>query len=97
MKKVRKLSKKYEPTIADILDVVQTGFTRHDKMFTVLHAGQELLREELKENTKRLNNTQNRVEDVADMLEDVTQSTRKDRITIVNHEHRIQHLERASK
>lgn len=96
MKKVKK-SGKHEPTISDVLEVVQTSFARHEKILSGLHEGQELLREELKENTRRLNNTQNRVEDIADALENVTQSTRKDRITVINHEHRIRHLEQVQK
>ena len=81
MKKVKK-SENYEPTIADVLEVVQTGFARHDGMFKALHIGQELLNGEVHDIGKRLSKTQNRVEDIADILEG-------------KYEPRLRHLEKA--
>jgi hypothetical protein len=75
---------KYEPTISDVLDVVQTGFARHDKMFASLHEGQQNLGEQVNDVERRLTNTQNRVEDIADMLE-------------LDHERRIKRLEQVRK
>lgn len=108
MKKAKK-SKKYEPTIANVLDVVQTGFARNDKLLTelqagfarhdrilaTLHEGQENLRGQLKEVDRRLSNTQNRVEDIADSLGDITRVADKDRVSTLDHERRIRHLEKA--
>ena len=87
-------SSKYEPTIADVLDAVQTGFTRHEKVLTALHEGQGNLKDQLKDVDRRLSNTQNRVEDIADIFKNVTRTTDKDRISILDHERRIQHLEK---
>lgn len=89
-----KKSDKYEPTLTDVLKAVQVGFervenqfVRHGKILTTLHEGQENLKEQLNENTRRLGNTQTRVEDIADMLEDVAQTARKSA-------QRITHLEK---
>lgn len=83
MKKVKKTTK-YEPTVSDVLEVVQTGFARHDKMFATLHEGQENIKEQLRDTDRRLTSTQNRVEDIADMLE-------------LDHERRIKRLEQVRK
>lgn len=96
MKRIKK-SANYEPTISDILEVVQSGFVRNDKLFTALHEGQENIKERLKDVDHRLVNTQNRIEDVADTLEDLAQSAKKDKITILSHERRIQRLEQVLK
>ncbi|MEK7086444.1 MAG: hypothetical protein AAB951_01505 [Patescibacteria group bacterium] len=82
-----KKSSEFEPTLLDVLEAVQTGFTkmekrfekvekqldRHEGILITLHEGQEGLRELLNECTsaldKRVSATQNRVEDVVDILE----------------------------
>lgn len=109
MKNAQK-SDSYEPTLADVLEAVQTGFAkveerfdgvderfegiegrlsgvetvldRHNKLLKTLVEGQANLQEQLNDNTNRLIKTQNRVEDIADILE-------------INHEHRITRLEKA--
>ena len=98
MKRTTKSGKRYEPTISDVLDAVQTGFsrheglltrhegllTRHEKLLTTLHEGQENLKEQVKDVDRRLINTQHKVEDIADMLE-------------LDHERRIKRLEQVRK
>lgn len=64
------------------LDGVEMILGRHDKLLKTLVEGQENLQEQLNDNTNRLIKTQNRVEDIADMLE-------------VDHESRIARLEKA--
>ncbi|MCX6788103.1 MAG: hypothetical protein NT108_02995 [Candidatus Kaiserbacteria bacterium] len=39
MKGMSKSNKKHEPTIADVLDAVQTGFSRHEDILTELQTG----------------------------------------------------------
>lgn len=92
----KEVSSEYESTITDVLEAVQSGFSkiderfekideqfsRHDAMFAILREGQENLKEQLNENTNRLIKTQNRVEDIADTLE-------------IDHERRIARLEKA--
>lgn len=90
MKNTKK-SSKYEPTISDVLDAVQTGFARNDAVHTTLFQSQKQLRELLDERTgtlnQRVSNLQNRVEDVVDMLDSVSRVTDK-------HERRIVRLEK---
>jgi len=85
---------KYEPTLVDVLQSVQTGFgkmeerfdnveerlTQHDKMLEVLVEGQDILNERVGNVERRLDKTQNRIEDIAEMLED-------------KYEPRLKHLE----
>jgi hypothetical protein len=68
----------------DILTELQTGSARHDKLLTALYDGQKNLKEQVTDISRRLINTQNRVEDIADIVE-------------LNHEHRIRRLETVSK
>jgi hypothetical protein len=86
-------SNEYEPTITDVIvavqslaETVQTGFERHEHLLTTLVEGQQNLREILNARVgdveQRLVKTQNRVEDIAEMLED-------------NYEPRLKHLEEA--
>lgn len=109
-------TEKYEPTLSDVLEAVQTGFEKvekrlsshdeqfisiaerfvsidghfnriekrldtHDKLLKSLHEGQENMKEQMQDTNRRLINTQNRVEDIADILE-------------IDHEPRITRLER---
>ena len=75
--------------VQDLTEAVQTGFAhhedilnRHDKALNALHEGQENIKEQLNDVDRRLINTQNRVEDIADTLE-------------LDHERRIHRLEKA--
>ncbi len=61
---------------------VDERLARHDALLAVLREGQENLREQLNDNTRRLITTQNRIEDIADVLE-------------IDHERRITRLEKA--
>ena len=104
-----KKSSNYEPTIKDVMGSVQdlteavqagferleTGSDRHEQILKTLHEGQENFRGQLKDFGTSLTNTQNRVEDVADMVESLTQVSDKDHMSIVDHEHRILHLEKS--
>ena len=90
MKKGKK-SDKYEPTIADVLEAVQTGFARNDEVHATFFQSQKQLRELVDERTgtlnQRVSNLQNRAEDVVDMLDKVARVADK-------HEHRITRLEK---
>lgn len=69
--------------VQDLTEAVQIGFEKvedrfaqHKGILTTLHEDQEQLRELLNERTsaldKRISDTQNRVENIADMLEETT-------------------------
>lgn len=101
MKEDKKLGE-LEPTLSDVLEAVQVGFTkvetvldRHEKMINTLVAGQENLTERVKGIDQRLTVTQNRVEDVAEMLEDMTEVVDENRDILFKHESRITVLEKA--
>jgi septation ring formation regulator EzrA len=107
MKKVKK-SDTYDPTIKDVLDVVQKGFARiegtlskhegilssHAKGLRGLLEGQQNLTERVNDIEHRLINTQNRMEDVADQLATIAPVVRKDRLAVADHERRILRLEK---
>jgi ubiquinone biosynthesis protein UbiJ len=81
---MKKKSSSYEPTIKDVLEVVQTGFARHEKILKTLHNGQENIKEQMSDFSKRLINTQNRVEDIADTVDTIARTADTDRARILN-------------
>ncbi|MFA6414607.1 MAG: hypothetical protein WC217_00860 [Candidatus Paceibacterota bacterium] len=92
MKKVKKSKAKKAPTttdmmsaVQDLTEAVQVGFERHEKILKTLVEGQEQLRESVNILDQRVSKTQNRIEDVLD----------ENRDSILGHERRIRHLERA--
>ncbi len=94
MKKEQKLDE-LEPTLSDVLEAVQTGFERHEKILKTLVEGQDQLRGSVNILDQRVTKTQNRVEDIADLLDDMTHVTDKNKVSLLDHERRIRHLERA--
>ena len=108
MKKVKKKNE-YEATISDVLEAVQTGFAkvderfdkiegtieRHESLLSSLVNGQDQLRDSINILDHRVSKTQNRVEDIADSLGDITRVADKDRVSTLDHERRIRHLEKA--
>lgn len=84
MKEISK-SSEFEPTLSDVLEAVQTGFERHEKILKTLVEGQGQLRESVNLLDKRVSKTQNRVEDVVDENQE----------TLVDHNRRISILEKA--
>ncbi len=63
-------------------DTIEQRLDNHDRLLKSLHGGQENLKEQVQDINHRLIKTQNRVEDIADILE-------------VDHERRITRLEKA--
>ncbi len=81
-------------SLQDLTEAVQTGFARneekfdrHEKIITALYEGQENLTDRLNDIDRRLINTQNRVEDVAEMLEENGEQ-------IFDHERRLLRVEK---
>lgn len=109
MKDANKM-RQYEPTIADVLEAVQTGFSRvettlgrheeildhHDRLPGLLAENQSHMQASIKDLGQRVSGTQNRVEDIAEMLEDMTDVVDENRDTTFDHEQRIGVLEKAS-
>lgn len=68
---------------------------RHEKLLTALVAGQENLTERVNGIDQKLTATQGRVEDVAEMLESMTEVVDENRDMLFKHEGRIAILEKA--
>lgn len=82
--------------IEGIADQHEGTLTRHDKLLTTLVAGQENLTERVNGIDQRLTATQNRVEDVAEMLENMTEVVDENRDMLFKHGERIAVLEKAT-
>ncbi len=95
--------------VQDLTEAVQTGFAKVEKRFNMLEDvverqgsllgslvdGQNNLRERVSILDQRMSKTQNRVEDIADSLGDITRVADRDRVSTIDHERRIRHLEKA--
>ena len=95
--------------VQDLTEAVQTGFAKVEKRFNTLEDaverhgsllvslvdGQNNLRERVSILDQRMSKTQNRVEDIADSLGDITRVADRDRVSTIDHERRIRHLEKA--
>ena len=95
-----KKSNEFEPTLMDVLDAVQTGFTKME----------EKMEERFDKVDEQLGNVENRVtaverrvgtievtlEDMKETLESIEHAIDKDAEAVVNHESRISHLEKLS-
>ncbi|MCR4276347.1 MAG: hypothetical protein NUV90_03110 [Candidatus Parcubacteria bacterium] len=94
--------------VQDLTGAVQTGFAkvekrfnkiedtveRHESLLISLVDGQNQLRERVSILDQRVSKTQNRVEDIADSLGDITRVADRDRVSTIDHERRIRHLEK---
>lgn len=99
--KEEKKSGETEPMISDVMGVVQDlaeamqmGFERHEKILNTLVVGQENLTERVNGIDQRLTATHGRVEDIAEMLEDMTEVVDENRDMLFKHEGRITALEK---
>lgn len=75
---------------------VETVLDRHENIIQTLVAGQENLIERVNGIDQRLTTTQSRVEDVAEMLENMTEVVDENRDKLFKHEARIGILEKAA-
>ena len=109
MVKSLKKSSSYEPTLSDVLGAVQTGFVKVDERFDQVDDRFDIVEGRLDrvENKlgeveyrmtaveKRVGSLEETVEDMKDTLTGVARAVDKDTLTIMNHERRIRHLEKA--
>lgn len=95
MKKVKK-SNKYEPTISDVLGVVQTGFAKVDDKLGSMDVQFDEVKYRITALEKRTGSLEDSVEDMKDTLNGVARAVDKDALVIMNHERRIRHLEKSS-
>ncbi|MDO8624395.1 MAG: hypothetical protein Q7R54_03510 [bacterium] len=83
--------KKILPTLASI-------FERMERGFSVLHEGQEQIKEQLSERAggleRRMSSVEDKLEDISDTLDGVARAVDKDAITALDHERRIRRLEK---
>lgn len=99
MTKNEKTSGEYEPTLLDVLEAVQTGFMKMEEKMEARFDGVD---ERLEAIDYRVTAVEKRTgaleivtEDMKETLEGVARAVDKDARAIVNHEHRIKHLEKA--
>ncbi len=101
-KSLKKKSSSYEPTLLDVLGAVQTGFAKVDERFDQVDNRLDAVENRLGEVEYRGTAVERRVGSVEETLEDmkitlngVARAVDKDTLTIMNHERRIRHLEKA--
>jgi chromosome segregation ATPase len=87
-----KKSNEYEPTLLDVLEAVQTGFT---KMEEKMEEKFDDLGYRVTAVEKRVGAVEVTLEGMKETLESIERAVDKDAVTVVNHEHRIEHLEKA--
>lgn len=95
MVKIAKRLNKYEPTLSDVLEAVQTGFARVDDRFEQVNARFDAVDERFDRLERRAGSLENTVEDMKETLGGVAHAVDKDAIAILNHERRIR-LEKAN-
>jgi len=88
-----KKSNEYEPTLLDVLDAVQNGFTKMEDRFTEMGGRFDDLGYRVTAVEKRVGDVENTLEEMKGTLESIEHAVDKDAVTIVDHEHRIVHLE----
>ncbi len=97
MKKVKKL-KAGEPTLGEVLAVMNERFTivekRIDQRFGTMNERSDSIDARLGDVQRKLTNVESRVEDIQDDLTSALHATGNDGLAILNHEHRISHLEK---
>lgn len=94
-KRLKKNSSSYEPTLSDVLGAVQTGFAKVEKRFDHADERFDAIEYRVMAVEKRTGSLEEKVEDVKDTLNGVARAGDKDTLTIMNHERRIRHLEKA--
>lgn len=70
-----------EPALSEIFDAVRSGFERVERDISQL--------------SRRVGTLEERGEELQEMLDGVARAIGKDSLTILNHEQRIAHLEKA--
>ena len=84
-----KKSGEFEPTILDVLEAVQSGFTKMEERFDDL--GYRVTAVE-----KRTGAVETTLEEMKETLDGVARAVDKDAVTIIDHTRRIVHLEEIS-
>ncbi|MBI4088655.1 hypothetical protein HY415_01010 [Candidatus Kaiserbacteria bacterium] len=95
MAKRLKKSSNYEPTLSDVLGAVQTGFAKVENRFDNVDGKINDLKYRVTAIEKRTGSIEETVEDMKDTLTGVARAVDKDTLTIMSHERRIRHLEKA--
>lgn len=101
MEKAAGKSNEFEPTLMDVLEAVQTGFTKMEKRFDGVDERLDKVETRLGEVEgrmtaveKRTGNLETAIEDMSKTLEGVERAVDTDAVTIVDHGRRIVHLEK---
>ena len=94
MTKNTKNSKEYEPTLSDVLEAVQTGFTKVDERFEQVDVRFDKMDERFDKLEKRTGSIENTLEDMKETLGGIERAVDKDAVTVLDHERRIRHLEK---
>ncbi len=102
MKKAKKTKGNTEPTITNMMDAVQdlteavqTGFARVDDKFNKMNVQFDEVKYRITALEKRTGSLEGAVEDMKITLNGAARAVDKDSLTIMNHERRIRHLEKA--
>ena len=102
MKKSVQNTSRKEPTLTgvmiavqDLTDAVQTGFAKVDDSLGMVENRLGEVEYRMTAVEKRVGSLEETVEDMKDTLNGVARAVDKDTLTIMNHERRIRHLEKA--
>ncbi len=96
-------SKKADPTLENVIEVVRTGFVRVENRLDTVErhlgvVGERLdnVEDSVRQLSKRVYEVENKIEDMQDTLEGVGKAVSTDSLTILNHGRRITRLEKAN-
>ena len=87
MEKTARKSNEYEPTLTDVLEAVQTGFTKMEEKFDDLGYRVTVVE-------KRVGAVEVTLEEMTGTLDGIAKAVDKDAEAIINHENRIAPLEK---
>jgi hypothetical protein len=94
--KSKKKSFGYEPNLSDVLEAVQTGFTKVDGRLDRVEGRLGEVEYRMTALEKRTGSLEDTVEEMNETLQGVARAVDKDAVAILDHERRIRHLEKAA-